>query len=72
VELWGKDDYFARWIHAICAVPLVLFIAFNSYLIYNGIFSGRLTVASCPAAFFSYRLLKYALMGRDNINKDDY
>jgi hypothetical protein len=72
LELWGKDDTFSRWVNAVCAVPLIAFILFDVFLILHGILSIRLTVVSCVLTIPIYRLLKYALTGTDNINRDDF
>jgi hypothetical protein len=76
MELNGRDDYFARWLHAICAIPLLLFIFFDFWAVWTAGVYGVFFATRCGgggiAFYLTYRLLKYAVTGKDNINRDDY
>ncbi len=69
MQLNGKDDYFARTLHGIVGLFLLILIFYVP---------GRLMVYSALLGFgfggifgyACYRLLKYAVTGKDNINKD--
>jgi hypothetical protein len=69
------EDHFARWVQGLCAVPLILFVLVELYFLFSGsIFGiwifvqGGLGVGSI---YLTYRCLKYAITGRDNINRDE-
>jgi hypothetical protein len=71
----SKEDYFARWVHGICAVPLLLFILIEVYLTLHGSIFGvwalfKLSACGCGTFFIFFRLLKYAFTGERNINND--
>jgi len=74
MELNGKDDYLARWIHGICAFILgvisISLLALTFLITRNGL-RGPLVLGAggVGAAFFSFRLARYAITGRHNINE---
>lgn len=77
--MWDETDYTARWVQGICAVPLLAWAGADSYLFCTGYWVGRSSVSSTAgessgviAAYVAYRCLRYALTGRNNINRDDY
>jgi hypothetical protein len=73
MAFWQEDDYFARRIHGLCAVPLLVFAAFEVYLLLNsyGMVLWRGS-GSAVATYLSYRLLWYAITGKRCINRDDW
>lgn len=75
MELNGKDDYLARCIHGICAVPLLLVIVVEIYLVFHGSLFGlwaliKLSACGYGVFFIFFRLLKYAFTGEGNINNE--
>jgi hypothetical protein len=71
----GKDDHFARWLHGICAVPLLLFVLIEVYLTLHGSLFGiwamfKLSACGYGLFFIFFRLLKYAFTGEGNINNE--
>jgi len=73
--MWDETDYTARWIQGICAIFLAIFAIGAAYVIYTSPFSifmiGFLT-AFFGAVTLCYRCIRYAITGRNNINRDDY
>ena len=73
--MWDKDDHFTRWLHAICAIPVFLFILFEAYVLwFHSIFTIIYLFRSglgIGAVYLEYRLVKYAITGRDCINDKD-
>lgn len=74
MELNGQGDYFARWIEAACAVPLLLVGLLCVYLLPSAL--GILLFAKWGIGFGSfylaYRCLRYALTGKNNINRHGF
>jgi hypothetical protein len=76
--MWDRDDHFARWFQALCALPLVVWCAFGAYLWLSTPYdsydrtTGAISTSVLGAAYLAYRCLRYAITGRDNINRDDY
>ena len=73
MELWGKNDVLSRSLSAICAIPLLVFVAidvFSSPLHSDNSNANNVLVAA--AAYLSIRLLWYAITGTNNINRDDF
>ena len=71
-----EHDHLARWVHALCAIPVLLFAAFQLYLLVTGswfslwlLFRGG---SGITAVYLAYRLLWYAITGKRNINMDEY
>ena len=73
--MWDKDDHFTRWLHAICAIPVFVFILFEIYVLFSGSIFGIIYLLrgglGVGALYLEYRLLKYAITGRDCINNKD-
>ena len=73
--MWDKDDHFARSLHALSAIPVFLFILFEFYVIYSrsifGIYYLLQGGLGIGAVYLEYRLLKYAITGRDCLNNKD-
>jgi len=76
--MWDEEDTFGRWVQGLCAVPLLAWTYFAFDLIATGFsrgYSYRNEGVACTGvatAYFGYRCLRYAITGRDNINRDDY
>ena len=74
--MWDQRDHFGRWVQAICGLLLlgfaVLMASFSwpwsryapSSTVEDGLAFG--------AVYLAYRCFRYALTGRDNINRDDF
>ena len=73
--MWDEHDYTARWIQGICAIFLALFAVGAAYIVYTTPFSilmfGFLT-ASFGSITLCWRCTRYALTGKNNVNRDDY
>jgi hypothetical protein len=71
-----ESDHFARWVQGICAIPLTLFVLVEIYFLFSGSFFGIWAFfkggLGIGAIYLTYRCLKYAITGRDNINRDDF
>jgi hypothetical protein len=69
MQLNGKDDYYARTLHGIVGLFLLLIIFFFARALF--VYSALLGLG-CGGVFFlsTYRLLKYAVTGKDCINND--
>ena len=67
--MWDENDHFSRWVQGLCGSALVLLLAFiitfgrSFFLIWGSIGT---------AGYVAYRCLRYALTGKNNINRDDY
>ena len=73
MELNGQDDYVARLIQAVCAVPLSL-IGFFCVSMLPSIFGILLFVkwtVGFGSFYLAYRCLRYAITGQKNINRDE-
>lgn len=73
--MWDERDYTARWIQAICAVFLALFAAADAWFVISNF--GLLYGVSGTLLFFasvrvSWRCARYAVTGRNNINRDGF
>ena len=76
MPFWGKDDYFTRWLHRLCAIPLSCFILYEIYAALNGSIMSwwvlcKLTICGYGLFFIFFRLVKYAFTGTDCINDKD-
>ncbi len=74
--MWDQDDYLARWLHGLCAIPVLIFILVDVYLLVTGSWFSLWALTrnglGVGAVFLEYRLVKYAITGRDCINRDQY
>jgi hypothetical protein len=81
--LWDGDDTFGRWVQLLCVLPLLLiagaclYITFkflhSPYSIYsrrNPVFAAISGAAVCFC--LAGRCLRYAITGKNNINRDDF
>ena len=74
MEFNGKDDYLARWVHGVCAFILAVIsmglLALAFAIVRNGL-RGPLALGAggIGASVFSFRLARYAITGRRNINE---
>jgi len=76
--MWDEDDTFGRWVQGLCAIPLLAWTYFAFDLLasdsYGGYSYGRRGAGwtGIVTAYLAYRCLRYAITGRNNINRDDY
>ena len=73
--MWDETDYTARLIQGICAVFLALFAMVAGYFVYTSpIFMIMIggVVVFLASARLCWRCAKYAITGRNNVNRDDY
>jgi len=76
--MWDEDDTFGRWFQGLCAIPLFGWTCFVLYLLANGYhmsYSYGRAGEFCTGvgtAYLGYRCLRYAMTGRNNVNRDDY
>ena len=78
--MWGKDDYFGRWVQAICGLLALacgfalLHFALTGNSDERDLWHDRygLWAGSFACFAFAARLLWYAITGRDNINRDNF
>ena len=75
--MWDEEDTFGRWVQGLCAIPLLAWTFFILYLVaidspmvqsYGKGVGGSSGIVS---AYIAYRCLRYAITGRNNINRDD-
>jgi hypothetical protein len=66
--LWGADDTLGRWLQGLCAIVLFAFAA----LVFKFFLSIWTGAAACGAAYLGYRCARYALTGKNNINRDNF
>ena len=73
--MWDEHDYTARWIQGICAIFLALFSIVGGYLVYTStilmVMIGGVTVFFASLTL-CWRCTRYALTGKNNVNRDDY
>ncbi len=76
MELNGPDDSFARWVQALCAIPLLLFGAVCVYFVYTSPFWSYFYIVrtglGIGAFYYAFRCLRYAITGKGNVNRDDF
>jgi hypothetical protein len=73
--MWDEKDYLARWIQGICAVFLALFAAADAYFVVSnfGFFYGIAGVTLFVGAVkLAWRCARYAITGRNNVNRDSF
>jgi hypothetical protein len=70
--MYDADDHFTRWVHALSAIPVGLFILIDVYFLFTSplfaLFAIVRNSLGAGAIFLEYRLIKYAITGRDCIN----
>jgi len=72
--MWDENDQFGRWVQLICGVLLALLCIGAAWFSFgNDYQTNRLCDGvALTAGYVAYRCLRYALTGRDNINRDDF
>jgi len=75
--MWDEDDTFGRWVQGLCAIPLLGWTFLMLYFLASGhpmgySYGAEGTCAGAGSAYLGYRCLRYAITGRNNINRDDY
>jgi hypothetical protein len=73
--MWDKDDHFSRWVQGICAIPLIAWCIFGTYLELHDPYSnysryGTIGASVIGSGYVAYRCLWYAITGRRSINRD--
>jgi hypothetical protein len=74
--MWSEDDTFGRWVQGLCAIPLLAWTYFAFDLMASGYhmgysYGGGASCTGIATAYLAYRCLRYAVTGRNNINRDD-
>jgi len=74
--MWDQQDHFSRWVQTICGLLLLGFGVFMGSLSwpvshYDN-FSAWEDGLAFGSLYLAYRCFRYALTGRDNINRDDF
>jgi hypothetical protein len=71
-----ESDIFARCFQAACAIPLLAFALVATYFtLHSGILGFIYMIRTGLAVgsyYLAYRCLRYAITGRNNINRDDF
>jgi hypothetical protein len=73
--MWDERDYTARWVQGICAIFLALFAVADIYFLVSnfGLFYSIACITLLVGSVrISWRCARYALTGRNNINRDGY
>ena len=74
--MWDKDDHFTRWFQAFCALPLLARCVIGTYLSFAtppyDRADAEISGSVAGAAYLAYRCLRYAITGRNNVNRNDY
>ncbi len=73
--MWDEQDYLGRWVQGICAVILGICAVGGIYTITHAtltmlIFGGMAATWGCIRV--GWRCARYAVTGRNNINRDDF
>jgi len=73
--MWDETDYTARWVQGICAIFLAIFAVADAYFVLH-FFLFWYVVAGFTlfvgSARLCWRCLRYAVTGKNNVNRDDY
>ena len=73
--MWDETDYASHWIQGICAIFLALFAFGGVYMVLNSSFLmfrfGGLAVF-LGSLRLCWRCFRYAVTGKNNVNRDDY
>jgi hypothetical protein len=73
--MWDEKDYLARWVQGISAVVLALFAVADAWFVISNF---RLIYGIAGITLFfgsvrlSWRCARYAITGRNNVNRDSY
>lgn len=68
--MWDEQDTFGRWVQGIFGVLCAVFVA---AVLFFGLYLSWLVIAATVlACYLGYRSLRYAITGRNNINRDSY
>ena len=74
--MWDEQDRFGRCVQGICGLLLLGVVIVMGWLSWPWSHSSVSSAAKDSLAFgalyLAYRCLRYALTGRDNINRDDF
>jgi hypothetical protein len=74
LEIDGKNEYVARWIHGLCAIPVLVFLLIDVWLMIHGSLFEPWGPWKLSAGGFGvyllFRLLQYAFTGEGNINPE--
>jgi hypothetical protein len=73
--MWDEQDYLGRWVQGICALILGLGALGGIYMMTRTTITA-FRLGSGAATFgcirISWRCARYAITGRNNINRDDF
>ncbi len=74
--MWDEQDHFSRWVQGICGLLLLGLAITMGSLSWPWSRPAGYSTAEDSLAFgalyLAYRCFRYALSGRDNINRDDF
>jgi hypothetical protein len=74
--MWNKEDHFGRWVQLFCALPLLfiggalLYFSSRNPMHYSYQYQEDAAAFGCFA--LGGRCLWYAVMGKNNVNRDDF
>ena len=73
--MWDERDHFGRWVQGVFAVLLAIGAVGGIYMTMHATFTMLMfggVAATFACARISWRCARYAITGRDNINRDDF
>ena len=75
--MWDEKDYFGRWVQGVCAVVLgavavggIIFIVLAGNTL--TLLRSGIVAATLGCIGVGWRCARYAITGRNNINRDDF
>jgi hypothetical protein len=79
MALWEADNTFTRWVHGLCAIPVLAFVAFDLLVIRANYAQGAgystqtdaEEASLAGAIYLACRLLWYAITRRNCLNRED-